>query len=330
MRAGALALAIGFASAPTASANILVVDLDAFGGGGGVIRVDPLTGARTTVSENASPAGGPAFVEPLAITIAANGDILVADQQAFADTGGGVIRVDPVTGARTTVSENASPAGGPSFVDPFGITLAANGDILVADQNFGGPGNGGVIRVDPVTGARTLVSENNSPTGGPSFDAPFGIDTASNGDILVADAGAFGGGGGVIRVNPVTGVRTTVSENQAPPGTPNFSDPFGLVVAPNGDLLSATQFRRRHPGQLDQRRPQRPVRQLDPGRGAGLRQSDRARTRGRRRHPGRGRGLSGGGGVIRRQPADRRPNAGLGQRDPVGRACLRRPVRDRG
>jgi hypothetical protein len=236
---GAAALLLALVCAPPASADILVADSDAFGGGGGVIRVDSLTGARTTLSENASPPGGPSFVDPLAVALAPNGDILVADQQAFGDAGGGVIRVDPLTGARTTVSENASPPGGPSFVDPFGIAVAANGDILIADQNAFGPGNGAVIRVDPVTGVRTLVSENGSPTGPPLFDAPFGITTAASGDILVTDAGAFGGGGGVIRVNPVTGARTTLSENASPTGGPSFSDPFGIAREASGSLLVA-------------------------------------------------------------------------------------------
>ena len=58
-------------------------------------------------------------------------------------------------------------AGGPSFVDPFALTLAANGDILVSDQNAFG-GGGGVIRVDPVTGVRTTVTQNSAPSGPPS------------------------------------------------------------------------------------------------------------------------------------------------------------------
>jgi hypothetical protein len=89
------------------------------------------------------------------------GDILVADTGAFAGFQGGVIRVDPASGAQTTVSS------GGSFFDPSGVALEADGDILVADQNaFAGPG--GVIRVDPASGAQTTVSSGGSflhPTG---------------------------------------------------------------------------------------------------------------------------------------------------------------------
>jgi hypothetical protein len=230
-------VALSLIAPAAASAAIFVIDPTAFGGTGGVIRVDSTTGARTTVSENTAPAGGPSFEEPLAIALASNGDLLVADQNAFGGLGG-VIRVDPATGARTTVSENTAPPGGPGFVDPFGITTEANGNILVSDQNaFSGPG--GVIRVDPATGTRTTLSENSAPPGGPTFDAPFGIAREASGTILVADAAAFGGGGGIIRVDPVTGARTTVSENQAPAGAPTFSDPFGVAVEANGNILVA-------------------------------------------------------------------------------------------
>jgi hypothetical protein len=76
-----------------------------------VIRVDPATGAQTTVSSGGS------FDAPSGIALEADGDILVADVQAFADFLGGVIRVDPATGAQTTVSS------GGSFLNPFGVAV---------------------------------------------------------------------------------------------------------------------------------------------------------------------------------------------------------------
>ena len=271
-----------------ASADVVVADGDAFGGGGGLIRVDSATGARTTVSENSSPSGGPAFVDPIDVTRAPNGDMLVVDSNAFGGLGG-VIRVNPVTGARTTVSENSSPSGGPGFVDPFGITLAANGDVLGSrtrtpsvwrGRDPGRPGAGarttapgrrsagrprldtpwgivtlangdilvadagasrrrGVISVNPVTGARTTLSANGAPAGGPNFSDPIQLALAANGDVLVTDSSAFGGTGGVIRVDPVTGARTTVSENTSPPGDPTFAGPIGIRSAANGDILVA-------------------------------------------------------------------------------------------
>jgi hypothetical protein len=79
-----------------------------------------------------------------------------------------------VTGARTTVSENSSPPGDPSFAGAIGVASAANGDILVSGFTNAGP-DGGVTRVNPLTGGRTTVSANSSPSGGPSFVFPSGI-----------------------------------------------------------------------------------------------------------------------------------------------------------
>ncbi len=100
-----------------------------------MIKVDPATGVRTTISSNVS-AAGPAFKGPEGITVAPDGSILVGDYDAFAGSGGGVIRVDPATGIRTAVSENAAPAGGPSFSDPSGLDLDSAGRIVVADPTL--------------------------------------------------------------------------------------------------------------------------------------------------------------------------------------------------
>ena len=98
-----------------------------------------------------------------------------------------------------------------------GVAAAAPGDILVADDSgFGG----GVIGVDPASGARTTVSANDAPTGTPGFEAPHGVALEADGDILVADPTAFGGTGGVIRVDPATGARTMVSANDGAAGEP--------------------------------------------------------------------------------------------------------------
>jgi hypothetical protein len=215
--------------------DVLVVDEAAFGGAGGVIRVDPGTGVRTSVSENAAPAGAPTFLDPIAIVVESGGDAVIADSNAFGGTGG-LIRVDPGTGARTAVSENTAPAGAPDFADPYAVTDEPDGDLVVVDLNAF-TGTGGVIRVDPTTGVRTAVSENTSPAGLPAFVEPRGVAIEADGDILVTDLEAFGGGGGVIRVDPVSGVRTTVSENSAPAGGPSFVDPFGIGLEEDGDIL---------------------------------------------------------------------------------------------
>jgi sugar lactone lactonase YvrE len=180
--------------------DFLVSERDAFGGPGGVIHVDPLTGAQTVVSS------GGIFVNPSGIVIAANGDILVAEPESAGGRTGAVIRVDPLTGAQTIVSS------GGSLVHPVGIAIDTSGDVLVVDASHA------VIRVDPMTGDQTVVSS------GGSLAWPFGIAIAPNGDILIADPNAFGGSGGLFRIDPVTGDQATVSSGES------FVDPFGVAV----------------------------------------------------------------------------------------------------
>jgi sugar lactone lactonase YvrE len=187
----------------------------------GVVRVNRTTGVRTSVSNNTWPVGGPNFTSPNGIAVEADGSILVTD------LGGSVIRVNPITGARTTLSDNSSPAGVPTFRGPWDIAVAANGDIFVVDTDLSGVGSK-VIRVNPLTGARSLVSRNASPAGAPDFAWPWGLTLDPNGDLLVSDRMAFGGTGGIIRVNPITGVRTTVSSNATGAG-PSFQAPGDLV-----------------------------------------------------------------------------------------------------
>jgi hypothetical protein len=220
----------------TPDRSILVVDFDAYEGEGGVIVVDPITGTRTTLSANSSPTGGPAFHNPLGLTLETNGDVIVAEGQFEGRAAGALIRVDPTTGERTLLSSNSAPSGAPAFRNPTGVAIAADGAVLVADR---GPANGpgAVLRVDPKTGARSLVSANNAPAGGPALVDPTGLALAANGDILVVDPNAFGGTGGVIRVDPATGARSAVSSNAFSPGGPSFANPGGIAVAANGDIL---------------------------------------------------------------------------------------------
>ncbi len=88
--------------------------------------------------------------------------------------------------------------------------MAANGDILVADASAG------VIRVDPVTGAQTIVSS------GGLLQSIHSVAVEANGDIVVADTGAAA----VIRIDPVTGAQSIVSSG----GTLGW--PWGIAVVP--------------------------------------------------------------------------------------------------
>jgi sugar lactone lactonase YvrE len=154
---------------------------------------------------------------------AAPGPIYVVDQDVGAGDRGKVIRVNLQTGNQSVVSND------PRFRDPFGIAMAANGTLLVADKNALG-GDGAIFRVNPANGNTTVVSQ------GGKFRAPAGIDVEESGKIVVADPVAFADHkGGVIRVNPANGNQTVVSKEGM------FRNPRHLFVAPSGNIFVADE-----------------------------------------------------------------------------------------
>jgi hypothetical protein len=224
----------GSGMALDADGDVLVSGGEAFTGGtGGVIRVDPTTGARSTVSANGMPSGPPDFVSPVTIAVEADGDLVLTDQQAFSFSTGGVMGIDPDTGVRSVVSDVQNPPRGPGFVAPEGITVESSGDLVVADPGLPLAQGGGLIRVASGTGVRSLLSANGMPSGGPDFIGPVGVALEADGDVVVADAGVeTTDNGRVIRVASRGGARTLVSSNDAPAGGPNLDFPVALAVVP--------------------------------------------------------------------------------------------------
>src|SRR5262249_18892785 len=213
----------------TTTGDILVIDpLSGTNSKGALFRVNPITGARTLLSDFGNAAQGPLGVDPTGVTFeTTTGNILVIDTGGFGTgTEGALFRVD-FSGARTILSDFGNAAQGPLGLDPRGVALDATGNILVIDQV------GVLFRVNPITGARTLLSNFDTAAQGPVGNAPFGLALGLNGHILVIDPGSnTGGPSALFRVNPTTGDRTLVTR----PGV----DPFAVAVAPllsPGDLL---------------------------------------------------------------------------------------------
>ena len=217
--------------------DVVVADPNAFGGSGGLIDVNPDSGAQTAVSSNAISAQD-LFVDPSSVALLPDGTFAVADPNAFDGTGG-VIRVDPTSGQESALSSNQLPAGS-FFVDPVGVVLGSFGQLLVSDSNAAG-GSGAVIGVDPATGQQSLISSNDrSPTD--LFARPVGITIERSGTILVADpdspAPSSGGSGALIAVDPSTGLQKLVTDNDGS-NTDLFDDPLGVAVETPGTLLVA-------------------------------------------------------------------------------------------
>jgi hypothetical protein len=209
------------ASAVTLAPGDIVVTIKGDGAPGAVERIDPVTGVRTRI------AGGYPVVTPTGVAVERGGTLVVADQGASA----GVLRIDPASGAVTPLS-----IGG-LLSQPAALALEADGSIVAVDSS-----SRAVIRVNPQSGAQTLISA------GGLLDGPLGVAVEADGGILVGDftdcpTTCANDDGRLVRVNPVTGAQTLVTEiDDIYPSCPTaepcgLSKPFGVAVESDGGIL---------------------------------------------------------------------------------------------
>src|SRR5262249_42615399 len=155
--------------------------------------VDPVTGARAILSDFGDATQGPTGVDPADVAVGAAGTILVIDPNAGTGTHGALFTVDPVTGARAILSDFGDVDQGPTGINPEAVTLDAAGTILVIDADAGTGFAGALFTVDPVTGARAILSDFGDVDQGPTGVEPTDLVVDAAGTILVID---FSGGTG--------------------------------------------------------------------------------------------------------------------------------------
>ena len=155
---------------------------------------------------------------PLAVAVAANGDIFVAD--AF----GPIFRIDPNTGEQTLISHDGY------LKRPQGIAVNGNTiyvtDVATSDMNFG---VGRIIQINTETREQSLLSEGNYLVG------PVGIAIEESGHLVVGDpytinqdsADLFDGA--IIHINKNTGAQKLIAR-----GSGNFVNPRGVAVLQSG------------------------------------------------------------------------------------------------
>ena len=157
----------------------------------------------------------------------ANGDVVVSDKRVpgTPDGPGAIFLVNPTTGAQSILSQ----AG--SFVEPDDVQIGSDGKLWVADKGEDGQPattlNGKLIKVDPVTGAQSVVS-----AGGNMFN-PTAIAIAPNGLVFVADRGPTSlanADGRVVQVDPATGAQTVITDANL------LQEPRGIAVGRDGTL----------------------------------------------------------------------------------------------
>lgn len=199
-----------------------------------IVRVDADTGKRTLISGCIDyptclsfVGNGPVFGDLQAIAIETKGTLVVGDAGLDA-----VIRVDPLTGDREIISDDTT-----SPFNTIRSIAVVDSDILVVE----GIGNSSlrpgtaedpkVLRIDPETGDRKILSD--TMTGiGPPFSAPQSIAVEAEGTLVIVDSGLIA----VMRVHPETGDREIISDRDRGIG-PDFIAPVAIAVEADGTLV---------------------------------------------------------------------------------------------
>jgi sugar lactone lactonase YvrE len=203
--------------------------------------VDQATGDRT-VLPNSRTGGGNELYAPKGAAVSTNGMIVVADDgDSTADIFGAnnnryplIVQVTPGTGGRLILSAGSNtgaPRGtGSNFDRPKGVARENTGTFVVADS---GSSNPKVVRIDPASGNRTILSSSSVGTGA-TFVSPYGIAVENSGSFIVTDTGL----NAVFRVDPTTGNRTVLSGSGAGTG-PAFSQLRGVTALQDGTIVVA-------------------------------------------------------------------------------------------
>ena len=129
---------------------------------GKVVRVDPATGDQAKVS------GAGHIAWPLGLAVRPDGGIVVANE---CGAGGGLVLLDRMGHGQRPLTPNGSQD---VLVTPERVAFDPNGGMLVSDFGVGPDGEGGIVSVDPETGAQSLVRS------GPLFNHPLGIAAVAN------------------------------------------------------------------------------------------------------------------------------------------------------
>jgi sugar lactone lactonase YvrE len=129
---------------------------------GKIVRVNPATGWQSEVDS----AGHIAW--PLGLAVRPGGGIVVANE---CGARGGLVLVDRLGLGQLLITSNNDRD---VLVTPERVAFEPGGALLVSDYNVGADREGGIVRVEPGTGAQSLVRA------GELFNHPLGIAAVAN------------------------------------------------------------------------------------------------------------------------------------------------------
>ncbi|MEM1414495.1 MAG: Ig-like domain-containing protein [Myxococcota bacterium] len=186
-----------------------------------VLSVDLATGVRTELSSNSFPNGGRVASDVRSLVVSADeatGFMVDAGIQVL-------FAVDLATGARTGVSGGFTPSGGPPLYGPRSVAVTADETTAyVADEGFFVDA---LVAVDLATGARRVVSGEDTPSGGPPLRQPNSVALSADESTAYVVDGRLDA---LLSVDLATGVRTVLSDGDTPRGGPRFVTPTSVAL----------------------------------------------------------------------------------------------------
>jgi len=213
---------------------------------GGILQVNSSTGIRTLISDFGNPLQGEQGGRPFNLAIETTLNLLVVDYQLNK-----LFRVESATGKRMMLSDFSDSTHGPVADNTAGngvsgIAIEKSGTILATARGAGTDFRDAILRVDPVTGQRIIVSDLGNPTQGVlGGQCAFGVVVEASGKILTTDCDNFGNasfGGLLFRIDPISGVRELLSDFGDLQQGNTAQSLGGIAIEPNGQILVVAPF----------------------------------------------------------------------------------------
>ena len=225
-----------------ASGNVYASD-------GGTIRKITPEGMVSTLAGTAGQSGSAdglgglaSFYSPCGIGVDGSGNLYVADlsQTIRKVTPGGL--VSTLAGAPWLTGHVDGQGGQARFWFPNGLAVDAAGSIWVAEQT-----NSDIRKISPeglvstLAGSAWQIGSTDGQGSLATFEFPYGVAVARNGDVYTADTGNQ-----IIRKVTPSGVATTVAGTAHEWGTDDglcgaakFSNPYGIAIDGSGNAYVA-------------------------------------------------------------------------------------------
>ena len=193
-----------------------------------ILKIDPASGAATLLLKE------PSLSNPYGVAVDSAGAIFIANMFHFDSSNGNfefgkLVKLDPESGAVTTVVEADVESPDPDFLFLGDIAIDSSGAVLALSLSSWGL-EPKVLRIDPAGGQVEVLY-----AGGP-LTTPVKLALDADGAILIADTNADPAGlgistGAIFRLAPGSGALETLATGAG------VRAPFGLAPGPDGALL---------------------------------------------------------------------------------------------